>query len=115
MKYLKEYRSEEYPYFEIDPHEYSYNIENCHKNMSSRDIDEIVLVVYSKRRDYWYHTVADGYAVNITNSTESKLYTVFLNDDNYYYVWSRMDGRFFKCDELLGFKSLVEDTFNLTY
>ena len=60
---------DEYPFFEVTEAEYSSSITSdiTHVNLKMRDIDDIMSIVVSKNRQFWYKEVGDGYAIHIIN------------------------------------------------
>jgi hypothetical protein len=109
MIYLKTFESlDEYPFFEVTEAEYSSSItsDTTHVNLKMRDINDIMSIVVSKNRQFWYKEVGDGYAIHIINDIfKTRIMTMFKSDDDYYFIWVHHSHKFFKCDDIEGFKN----------
>jgi hypothetical protein len=111
MIYLKTFENllDDYPYFEINADEYSLAINsNSHINLNDRDINNLMNIILSTNRSLWYKNT-DGYVIKVIYSEFlTKVMFIFKTDDDYFYIWTYND-RFFKCDDIEGFKKFSKE------
>lgn len=116
MRHLKKFEGvHDYPYFEVTEDDYSEKIQKNHQKISNSEMEEIIRIVLRQSRTlpwvsrYWYRNIADNYAVQIFSQIDKTArYRIFKSDDQYFYVWG-CDGRFWKCDEMEGFRNFAEN------
>lgn len=116
MRHLKKFEGvHDYPYFEITEDDYSNNIQKNHRKISDSEMSEIMMIIHRQSRyypwlsRYWYRNIADNFAVQVFSEIDRTVrYRIFKSDDDYFFVWG-VDGRFWKCDEMEGFRNFAEN------